>query len=230
MFKKTKEKNKNAIKHLIAKKNPMSPITEQYRTLRTNIQFSGIDEKIKTVLITSGEPSAGKSMTAANLAIVSAQQELKTLLIDADMRKPTMHYKFKLDNISGLSTALINGESFIERAQSTEIDHLAVLSCGPIPPNPSELLASQKFEQLLTEAYETYDMIIIDTPPMLAVTDASILINKVDGAILVARSEQTETSQLEEAIERIKKSADNLLGVVLNDLEKTDSYNYYYYN
>ncbi len=222
-----KDEDANTIKHLIAKDNPKSPITEQFRTLRTNIQFSEIEKEMNTILIASADASVGKSTTAANLAIVYAQQGLKTLLIDADMRKPTMHYTFKLNNLTGLSTTLINGESFVSSAKKTDVDHLFVLPCGPIPPNPAELLASNKFEEYLTEANKEYDAIIIDTPPILAVTDAKILMNIVDGVIFVARSEQTEVKHLEEVVRELKDSTNNLLGVVLNDLEKTEDYYYY---
>lgn len=229
MFKKKVNNPTSNIRHLIAKINPKSPISEQYRTLRTNIQFSGIDHKIKSLLVTSSEAGAGKSMTAANLATVYAQQGLKTLLIDADMRKPTVHFTFRLDNLRGLSTALINGTSFASVAESFDIDNLDVISSGPVPPNPSELLGSQRFKDLLAEAYDVYDMIVIDTPPILAVTDAQILATMMDGVVIVARSGITEVEELKEAVELIEKVQGNLLGTVLNDVEKTANNNYYYY-
>ena len=229
MFKKKLNQTTNNVRHLIAKINPKSPISEQYRTIRTNIQFSSIDKKIKTLLVTSSEPGAGKSMTAANLAIVYAQQGIKTLLIDGDMRKPTIHYTFRLGNLQGLSNALVDGLSFNRIAEASDIDNLDLISSGPVPPNPSELLASKQFERLLTEASDIYDMIIIDTPPLLAVTDAQILATKLDGVIIVARSGQTETNQLQESVEAINKVKGNILGTVLNDVEKTDNTNYYYY-
>lgn len=229
MFKKKLNQTTNNVRHLIAKINPKSPISEQYRTIRTNIQFSSIDKKIKTLLVTSSEPGAGKSMTAANLAIVYAQQGIKTLLIDGDMRKPTIHYTFRLGNLQGLSNALVDGLSFNRIAEASDIDNLDLISSGPVPPNPSELLASKQFERLLTEASEIYEMIIIDTPPLLAVTDAQILATKLDGVIIVARSGQTETNQLQESVEAINKVKGNILGTVLNDVEKTDNTNYYYY-
>ena len=229
MFKKQVDKPQNNVRHLVAKINPKSPISEQYRTLRTNIQFSSIDKKIQTLLLTSSEPSAGKSMSAANLAIVYAQQGMKTLLIDADMRKPTMHYTFRMDNLTGLSNALVDNLSFEAIAKSFDVDDLYIIPSGPIPPNPSELLSSNRFTDLLNEAKEVFDMIIIDTPPLLAVTDAQILASKLDGAIIVARSNQTEVEQLKQAVELINKVGGNLIGAVLNDVEKKDSNNYYYY-
>ena len=229
MFKKKPNTSTSIVRHLIAKLNPKSPISEQYRTLRTNIQFSGVDKKIKSLLITSSEAGAGKSMTAANLAIVYAQQGLKTLLIDADLRKPTVHYTFRLDNLNGLSNALIEGASFETIAQANEIENLDVIPSGPVPPNPSELLSSNQFKKILAEAYEKYDMIIVDSPPMLAVTDAQILATLVDGTVIVARSGMTEIDELKEAVGLIKNVQGNLLGTVLNDVDKDTAGDYYYY-
>ena len=230
MFKKNKQKeSNNNVRHLIAKINPTSPITEQYRTLRTNIQFSTIDEKVKTIIVTSAEPSAGKSMTAANLAIVYAQQGFKTLLVDADMRKPTVHYTFRMDNITGLSNALIDNIQLEELAASFDVNNLSVISSGPLPPNPAELLGSKRFDQLLASAREVYDVIVIDTAPLLAVTDAQILSTKTDGVVIVTRSGSTETEGLKHAIDLVSKVRGRLLGIVLNDVEKENDNYYYYY-
>ncbi len=229
MFKKKPTTSTSTVRHLIAKLNPKSPISEQYRTLRTNIQFSGVDKKIKSLLITSSEVGAGKSMTAANLAIVYAQQGLKTLLIDADLRKPTVHYTFRLENLNGLSNALIEGTALESIAQRNEIENLDIVPSGPVPPNPSELLSSNQFKKILDTAYEKYDMIIIDSPPMLAVTDAQILATLVDGVVIVARSGMTEIDELKEAVGLIKKVQGNLLGTILNDVDKDIAGDYYYY-
>lgn len=230
MFKKNKQKeSNNNVRHLIAKINPTSPITEQYRTLRTNIQFSTIDEKVKTIIVTSAEPSAGKSMTAANLAIVYAQQGFKTLLVDADMRKPTVHYTFRMDNITGLSNALIDNIQLEELAASFDVNNLSVISSGPLPPNPAELLGSKRFDQLLASAREVYDVIVIDTAPLLAVTDAQILSTKTDGVVIVTRRGSTETEGLKHAIDLVSKVRGRLLGIVLNDVEKENDNYYYYY-
>src|SRR5699024_3119377 len=191
MFRKKKKTN-SKIRHLITKLNPRSPISEQYRTIRTNLQFASIDKELRSILITSAAPSEGKSMTTANLAVVYAQQGKKVLLIDADLRNPTVHYTFRLDNLQGLSTILVGESSFEEGISSTDIENLDVISCGPIPPNPSELLASQRMQAVLEKAKSFYDVVIFDTPPVLAVTDAQILANIVDGSLLVVRSRQTE--------------------------------------
>ncbi len=226
---KKKKAMQSSIRHLITKINPKSPISEQYRTIRTNVQFSDVDKDIKSLLITSSEPEAGKSMTAANLAIVYGQQGIKTLLIDADMRKPTMHYTFRLENLTGLSNALVDNTSFETVAISSDVENLDIIPSGPIPPNPSELLASNRFKELYEEAYEVYDMIIVDTPPIIAVTDAQIVANMLDGVIIVARSGQTEVEHLKQSVQLIEKVQGNLLGTVLNDVEKVNSGNYYYY-
>ena len=217
------------MRHLITQLNPRSPIAEQYRTLRTNLEFSSVDNPLKSILVTSSSPSEGKSMTTANLAVVYAQQGLKVLLIDADLRKPTVHYTFRLDNLRGLSNILVNEATIEETAYSTGIGDLDVISSGPIPPNPSELLGSKRMEALIQEASSSYDLIIFDTPPVLAVTDAQILGNVVDGTILVIRSGQTEYELAIKAKEALEPAKAKLLGTVLNDREKTSTTNYYYY-
>ncbi|CDO03687.1 Tyrosine-protein kinase YwqD [Oceanobacillus picturae] len=219
----------NKMRHLVAKLNPKSPITEQYRTIRTNLQFASVDEELRSMLVTSSGPGEGKSMTTANLAVVYAQQGKKVLLIDADMRKPTVHYTFRLDNLRGLSNILVGETTLEEAANTTDVDNLDVISSGPVPPNPAELLASRKMELFLIEARKTYDLIIFDTPPVLAVTDAQILANIVDGALMVVRSKQTENDAVERAKEALEPARAKLLGAVLNDREKKASHNYYYY-
>src|SRR5699024_11186363 len=137
MFKKNKKNQmNNNTRHLITKINPKSPISEQYRILRTNIHFSGIDQTIKSVVVSSIEPESVKSINSTNLANVNAQKAKKTLLIDADMRKPPAHYTFRLDNLMGLSNSLVNGHRVTDVVSKSYVDNLDVLSCGPIPPNP----------------------------------------------------------------------------------------------
>jgi capsular exopolysaccharide synthesis family protein len=217
------------MRHVIAKLNPKSPITEQYRTVRTNLQFASVDEELRSMIITSSGPGEGKSMTTANLAVVYAQQGKKVLLIDADLRKPTVHYTFRLDNLRGLSNILVGEHALEESVNSTDVDNLDVVSCGPIPPNPSELLASKKMKQLLEDAKLIYDIIIFDTPPVLAVTDAQILANIVDGTLLVIRSGHTEYEAATKAKEALEPAKAKLLGTVLNDREKKYANYYYYY-
>ncbi|MBR3118223.1 CpsD/CapB family tyrosine-protein kinase [Oceanobacillus profundus] len=228
MARKRQFKN-NKMRHLITKISPRSPISEQYRTVRTNLQFASADEEIQTLLLTSAGPSEGKSMTTANLAVVYAQQGKKVLLIDADLRKPTIHYTFRLDNLKGLSNVLVGDIPLQEAVVPSAVQDLDLISCGPIPPNPSELLGSKRMQRMIAEARELYDVIIFDTPPVLAVTDAQILSAFVDGSILVVRSKSTETESAQKAVESLKAVNAKILGTVLNDRDKKESNHYYYY-
>lgn len=217
------------MRHLITQLNPRSPISEQYRTIRTNLQFSSVDEPLQSILVTSAGPAAGKSITAANLAVVYAQQGKKTLLVDADLRKPTVHYTFRLDNLQGLSNVLVGDQTLEQAVEKSAIDHLDVLSCGPIPPNPAELLASKRMNELLEHAKKLYDFIIFDTPPALAVTDAKILANIVDGTLFVVRSGSTDKEEAERAFELMSDARAKMLGAILNDRPKNEETYYYYY-
>lgn len=228
MRRKKQTRNQNS-RHLIAKLNPRSPIAEQYRTIRTNLQFASVDEELNTILVTSASPEEGKSMTAANLAVVYSQQGKRVLLVDADLRKPTVHYTFRLNNIRGLSNLLVGELSVSETILPSDIDNLDVLTCGPIPPNPSELLGSNRMKQFIETASSEYDLIIFDTPPVLAVTDAQVLANVVDGTLLVIRSKSTEYEAAITAKETLERAQAKLLGTVLNDQDKKDSNTYYYY-
>lgn len=181
------------------------------------------------MIVTSSGPSEGKSSTVANFAVVYAQQGKSVLLIDADLRKPTVHYTFRLDNLRGLSNVLVGEIDLRTAINRTDVENLDVMSCGPIPPNPAELLASRKMEAVLEEAEQMYDLVLFDSPPVLAVTDAQILANLVDGSILVVRSRQTEIESAQKAKEALAPAKAKLLGVVLNDLEKKASNYYYYY-
>ncbi|MBU5465505.1 CpsD/CapB family tyrosine-protein kinase [Virgibacillus sp. MSJ-26] len=229
MIRRKNQSRQNKIRHLITKLNPLSPISEQFRTIRTNLQFASVDEELESMVVTSSEPSEGKSLTVANLAIVYAQQGKRVLLIDADLRKPTVHYTFRLDNLTGLSTVLVGEESFNNAVQISDVDNLDVITSGPIPPNPSELLGSKRMKHFIQEANRVYDLVIIDSPPVLAVTDAQVLANLVDGSLLVVRSGQTEYETAGKAKEALERSTSKLLGTVLNDLPKKGSNSYYYY-
>ncbi|GAB2538122.1 CpsD/CapB family tyrosine-protein kinase [Gracilibacillus alcaliphilus] len=228
MFKRKKQSNTKNVRHLITKMNPRSPISEQYKTIRTNLQFSSVDSSLKSMLVTSSGPSEGKSSTTANLAIVFAQQGKKVLLIDADMRKPTIHYTFRIDNRRGLSSVLVAESTLKESIVSSDVAGLDLLTCGPIPPNPSELLGSKAMETLIANAQLEYDLVLFDTPPVLAVTDAQILANLCDGVVMVVRSKQTEYEAAQKAKELLDVGNAKLLGVVLNDREQKKGHYYYY--
>ncbi|MDF2057778.1 CpsD/CapB family tyrosine-protein kinase [Priestia megaterium] len=215
-------------RRLLAHNSPKDPVAEQYRTIRTNIQFSNVDQDIKTIVVTSSGAEEGKSTTTSNLATVYAQQGLNVLLIDADLRKPTGHYTFRLENHIGLTNVLTRQSTLAQAVQESEIPHLSVLTSGPIPPNPSELLASAQMAELLKEMKKQFDMIIFDTPPILAVADAQILANQVDGTILVVSSGKTEKDAALKSKELLSNAQGKLLGVVLNN-RKVEEGNYYYY-
>lgn len=216
-------------RHLIADKLPKSPISEQYRTIRTNIQFSLVDQQLRSVMVTSSGPSEGKSTTASNMAVVFSQQGKKVLFVDADLRKPTAHYTFQQENFKGLTTVLTKQSELFETINSTRIANLDILTSGPIPPNPAELLSSRAMEELLAAAYKQYDMVVFDTPPVLAVTDAQVLANQCDGTILVVASGSTDKDSAVKAKELLEAAKAKLLGVVLNRKKQKDSSYYYYY-
>ncbi|MCA1021053.1 CpsD/CapB family tyrosine-protein kinase [Halobacillus litoralis] len=225
-----KKQNVNTrARNLVTKENPKSPIAEQFRTIRTNLQFASVDADLQTMVVTSPNPSEGKSVTTANTAVVFAQQGKKTLLVDADLRKPTIHYTFRVPNTAGLSNYLIGAQRIEDIVNPTDLNKLDIMTCGPIPPNPSELLGSKKMQEFIEEAKQTYDMIIFDTPPVHAVTDSQVLSNFVDGVLLVVRSKQTDKESALKAKEQLEQSQVNLLGVVLNDQDVKSSNYYYYY-
>lgn len=214
---------------LIAYSNPKSPISEAYRVLRTNIQYSSIDKPIKTIVITSSGPGEGKSTTTINTAITFVQAGNKVLVIDGDLRKPKVHKLTGLANQKGLTNILASKEDYRHYVKKCEVDGLDIITCGAIPPNPSELLASNQMKQLMQKLRDDYDLIIIDAPPVGTVTDAAILSTIVDGTILVAASGSVEIESVKRAKELLEKVNANIIGVVLNKLDKNSKGNYYYY-
>jgi capsular exopolysaccharide synthesis family protein len=214
---------------LITHNNPKSPISEQYRTIRTNIQFASVDKEFKSLMVTSAGPGEGKSTTAANLAVVLAQQGKRVLLIDADLRKPTVHYTFKVSNIYGVTNVLTRQKTLQDTTVTTKIPDLDVLPSGPVPPNPSELIDTKSMTSLIEEAGVMYDYVLFDTPPVLAVTDAQVLSNKVDGVILVVSSGKTQIEGAVKAKELLSNAQAKILGTVLNGKEVKNDNHYYYY-
>lgn len=222
------KRNKSRERSLITHLDPKSPVSEAFRTLRTNIQFSSIDSQVKTMMITSTGPSEGKSTITANLAVVLAQSGKKTLLVDTDLRKPTVHRTFRLLNRDGLTNALTSQDNFKQFTKNTEIDNLDVITTGPIPPNPSELLGSMAMARFINEVSAIYDTVIFDTPPVIAVTDAQILATQVDGVFLVVNSGKTNRDMALKAKTLLSNVKANILGCVLNNRE-IEGENYYYY-
>lgn len=212
----------------IVEKKPKSISAEAYRTLRTNIQYSSFDKEIRTIVVTSSEPGEGKSTTSGNLALSFAQAEKKTIIIDCDLRKPSLHKKFKISNLVGLSDVLI-GKEKITAAIHEYNDYLSVLTSGKLPPNPSEMLGSKSMSKLLQELKNYFDIIVLDSAPLQAVTDAQILSTKADGVIVVVRAEKTKRDSVIQAKSLLDKVGANILGVVLNGIENTRRKYYYYY-
>ncbi|OIK10588.1 capsular biosynthesis protein [Bacillus sp. MUM 116] len=224
-----KDKKMNNKRNLVSMLDPKSTIAEHYRTIRTNIQFSSVDQEARTLMVTSAGPGEGKSTTVANLAVVFAQQGKKVLLVDADLRKPTVHYTFNKTNTFGLTSVLTKQLKLEEAVVESAERNLYVLSSGPIPPNPAELLSSMAMEVFFQNALEEYDLVLFDAPPVLAVTDAQILANKCDGAILVVSSGRTEKDKLEKAKESLEAAQSKIIGVVLNNKKIDSKSNYYHY-
>ncbi|RDY90758.1 CpsD/CapB family tyrosine-protein kinase [Bacillus amyloliquefaciens] len=205
-----------------------SLVAEQYRTIRTNIEFSSVQTHLRSILVTSSVPGEGKSFSAANLAAVFAQQEKKVLLVDADLRKPTIHETYQLENVQGLTNVLVGNTSLSETVQKTLIDNLYVLTSGPTPPNPAELLSSKAMGELIQEMYSRYSLVIFDSPPLLAVADGQILANQTDGSVLVVLSGKTKMDTVQKAKDALQQSKAKLLGALLNKkkIKKTEHYSY----
>ena len=213
---------------LIVEKNSKSISAEAYKTLRTNIQYSSFDKEIKTILVTSTIPGEGKSTIAGNLALSFAQQDKKVLVMDCDLRKPSLHKMFRLSNLKGLSDVIV-GNIDLEKAMYNYKDNFDILTSGNIPPNPSEILAYNTMTLLLEKLKTKYDIIIIDSAPLQAVTDAQIISNKVDGTLLVIRAGVTKREAILQAKELLNKVNAKILGVVLNGVENNSEKHYYYY-
>lgn len=225
---KGREKSKQSIS-LVTHYNPQEVISEQYRLIRTNILFSSIDKEIKSIIVTSPEPSDGKSTTAANLAVVLAQQGKRVILVDSDLRRPSLHYSFRVSNLVGLTNVLRKEELLLDAIAQTDVSNLEVLTSGDIPPNPSELLNTKAMEHLMKELKAMYDFVVYDTPPLIAVTDAQIIANRCDGVVMVVASGKTHKQSALRAKEMLETAKAKILGVVLNGTETkaADGYSKY---
>ena len=214
---------------LIANTKPKSPVSEAYRTLRTNIQFSESAAKMKSILVTSSGPGEGKTTTVTNLGIILANMGLRTLIVDSDLRRPTLHRAFRLDKQPGLTNLLLGDGTLEMLSHATEIDNLYILTCGTIPPNPSELLGSAKMKTLLNELKNNFQMVLLDSPPVIAVTDAQVLASQTDGVLLLVKSGESQIEAVQRAKSAISQTGGRLLGVVLNDVRPQHMYGSYYY-
>lgn len=226
-----KELEQQYQKNLITTNNPKAPASEAFRELRTNLQYSSIDKEIKVMVITSPSLGDGKTVTTANIAVALAQYGKKVLIIDADLRKPKVHHYFGIKNNDGL-TNILTGEKDIRKIkieEKSDISNLYIITSGPIPPNPTEILNSNKMRQMLEYFKEEYDVIIIDTPPVGQVTDAAILAGISDGVLLVVASGETRIEMAKRAKKALESVNANIIGTVLTKMDTRRSSYYYYY-
>ncbi len=218
---------------LVTITDPLSPDSEAFRDLRTNVKFSSVDRPLGRLLVTSPAPSNGKSLVAANLAVAFAQDGHSVVLVDADLRRPTQHKFFGVSNGSGLTDSLLDGANpgADKRLQSTSVESLHLLSSGSLPPNPAELVGSRRMWQIAEHLNEQFDVVVLDSPPVLAVTDAAALSRQVDGVILVVEAGSTREREARRAMEALAKVDAPILGAVLNKIPvgRRGSYDYYYY-
>lgn len=214
---------------LITISNPRSPIAEAYRTLRTNLEFSNLDKSLRALVVTSASSEEGKSTTLANLAVTIAQSGKRVILVDADLRRPTQHQIFDLKNNAGL-TDIVRDESLLANPplQETSVPNLHVLTSGQTPPNPAEILGSKRMSEIIAALLERADMVLLDAPPLLAVTDAAVLSSKVDGVLLVVSAGKTKRENARKAQAQLEKINARVIGAVLNNVKAESGAQYYY--
>jgi non-specific protein-tyrosine kinase len=212
---------------LITLTDPRSPISEAYRSLRTNLSFYSLDNPIRSLVVTSPAKAEGKSTTIANLAVTMAQSGRKTILVDCDLRRPSLHTLFDLRAEPGLTNIILDDEADLP-LQETSVENLWLLASGPKPPNPADLLGSKKIDNLLQKLSEKADFILFDAPPVIAVTDAAVLGAKVDGVLLVINAGQTRRDHAERAKELLEKAKVRIIGAALTNAPKDSSLGDYY--
>ncbi len=215
---------------LLTLKHPRSPIAEAYRVLRTNLEFSLLSHGGPSLMITSPNPGEGKSVTAANLAVVMAQASGRVILVDSDLRRPVQHRIFQLPNSVGMTSLLLDASLPLEKALQAidDVPGLRVLTSGPLPPNPAEVLRSKRMTALLASLTESADIVILDSPPLLVVADAAIMAGLAAGTVLVCQSGVTRTAAARSALEALSKVGVKPVGVVINDLDRFRVGSYYY--
>lgn len=224
------ESQKNGVM-LVTFAEPKNVVSEQYRTVRTNVEFAGAAlEKCQVVMFTSSTMSEGKSTVSANVAVTWAQAGKKVLLIDADLRRPTVHATFRKLNLDGVTTILNGKSKASEVVEETFVDNLSIIPSGPVPPNPSELLNSKRMGDLLSWARESFDIIVLDAPPVLAVSDVQVLVPKTDGVVIVSRLGKTLKGDLRRTVEVLKLAKAHILGSVerVNSRHGDKGYGYGY--
>lgn len=223
-----KTKQKQLLPEVIIR--PTSSVSEQYRTISANISFSMKDKKFKTILVTSPEASAGKSTTITNVAAILAAQGKKVLLLDCDLRKPSIHRKLNIPNNKGLSNIIANDVPIDECIQiKDQIPNLSIITSGPIPTNPSNLITSDKMDVIIKELKdsELFDIIMIDTPPTLVVSDSQTLASKIDASVIITKYNQTKKEELNLTIKALSNVKSNILGCIINE-QPVSEHDYYY--
>ncbi|MFQ3661068.1 MAG: CpsD/CapB family tyrosine-protein kinase [Chloroflexaceae bacterium] len=211
---------------LITLRDPDSAAAEAYRTLRTNILFSSLDRPLHTLVLTSTAPDEGKSTTLANLAVTMAQAEQRVLMVDCDLRRPSLHSLFGVPNDRGVTSALLEQSEGPLPIQETGVAGLRLLASGPLPPRPADLLGSRRMGALIERLRGEADMVLFDTPPVVAVTDAAVLAPRVDGVLLVLQAGHTRRDRAREARQMLEKVKANIIGVVLNGSRLERGYTY----
>ena len=212
---------------LITLTDPRSPVSEAYRTLRTNLSFYSLDEPIRSLVVTSPAANEGKSTTAANLAVTMAQSGRRTLLVDCDLRRPSLHELLGKPEAPGLTNVLL-GETEEIPIQPTDVENLFLLTSGPPPPNPADMLGSRRLDTILERLNEEFDIVLLDAPPVIAVTDAAVLGAKVDGVLLVLQAGKTKRDHAERAKELLEKAKDRIVGATLTNAPKDSAVGGYY--
>jgi succinoglycan biosynthesis transport protein ExoP len=224
------EAKKSRTPMIIMKENPKDASAEAYRGLRTNLVSTGLGESLKTIMITSTGPREGKSLTITNLGVTLASAELKVLLIDADLRRPKLHRVFGIDRSKGLSMVLSGNLNVDEAIKKTSFDNLSLMPSGPVPSNPSELLGSAAMKELIRYAREQFDVVMLDSAPILGMTDAVVLATEVDGTLIVIKTDEATRKATQVATSQLKQVSAKICGVILNNVNvKRDRYYHYYY-
>lgn len=214
---------------LVTLTDPRSPVAEAFRALRTNLEFTQLERPLKSLVVTSAAAEEGKSTVLANLAVTMAQAEKRVILADCDLRRPSLHSLFGLKESPGLTSMLVEGGALSQPPlQATQVDGLQVVTSGPLPPNPPDVLGSRRMDQALAALRERCDILLLDAPPVVAVTDAAILAAKADGVLLVVNAGKTRREHAQKAKELLEQVNARLLGVVLNGVRLDQTTHLYY--
>ena len=225
-------KNKNTCSSrvgIITHSDPKAIVSEAFRNLRTNVHYSNVDKELKVIQITSTQQGEGKSTIVANYAATLAQSGKRVLIIDCDLRRPNVHRIFSVPNANGLINVLMRESELDRSIKYTKIDGVFILVAGPIPPNPSEMLESKRMKEIIEVASENFDIILLDTPPVLPVTDALIISRYADGTIVVIALDETEREGFKRALESLENIGANILGTVINKAKSSKGYHGYSY-